>query len=141
LKSKVQVYGTPLVHPVPKSVHPLYQKGTTFESKPASGTGVPYRWYRYGTARLFKKYIYIFLNTEYREYQGNVVITKKLRRQVIERSGGLCEVCSGPGDFRGLAIHHKVMKSHGGKDELSNLILLCGRHHSEAHGIREVINA
>jgi len=141
LKSKVLVCGTPLVHPVPRPVHPLYQKSTAFESKPASGTGVPYRWYRHGTARLFEKYIYIFLNTEYREYQGHGVITKKLRRQVIERAGGLCEVCRGPGDFRGLAIHHKVLRSRGGKDELDNLILLCGRHHSQAHGIREVTNA
>ena len=141
MKTEVQVFGTPLVHPVPRPVHPLYQKSIAFESKLASGTGVPYRWYRHGTARLFEKYIYIFLNTEYREYQGHGVITKKLRRQVIERAGGLCEVCRGPGDFRGLAIHHKVLRSRGGKDDLDNLILLCGRHHSEAHGIREVTNA
>jgi len=69
------------------------------------------------------------------------VITKRLRHQVYDRAQGLCEICRGPGDFRGLAIHHKVLRSRGGKDELSNLILLCGRHHSEAHGIREVINA
>ena len=69
------------------------------------------------------------------------MITKKMRQKVLDRAGRLCEVCRGPGDFRGLAIHHKVMKSRGGKDELDNLILLCGRHHSEVHGIREVINA
>jgi hypothetical protein len=33
------------------------------------------------------------------------------------------------------------LRSRGGKDELSNLIQLCGRHHSEAHGIREVTDA
>ena len=69
------------------------------------------------------------------------MITKKLRQQVYDRAGGLCEVCRGPGDFRGLAIHHKVKRSQGGKDELINLILLCGRHHAEAHGIREVTSA
>ena len=69
------------------------------------------------------------------------MITKKLRQQVYDRAKGLCEVCRTSGDFRGLAIHHKVKRSQGGKHELNNLILLCGRHHAEAHGIREVINA
>jgi len=69
------------------------------------------------------------------------MITRKLRQKVLERAGGLCEVCRGPGDFRGLAIHHKVLRSRGGKDDLDNLILLCGRHHAEAHGIREALGA
>ena len=69
------------------------------------------------------------------------MISKKLRQRVIARAGGLCEVCRTRGDFRGLAIHHKIKRSQGGKHELNNLILLCGRHHAEAHGIREVINA
>jgi len=69
------------------------------------------------------------------------MITKKMRQKVLDRAGNLCEVCGGPGDFRGLAIHHRVMRARGGKDQLDNLILLCGRHHSEAHGIREGMNA
>jgi len=69
------------------------------------------------------------------------MIPRKIRQQVYDRAKNLCEVCRTRGDFRGLAIHHKVKRSQGGKHELNNLILLCGRHHAEAHGIREVINA
>ncbi len=69
------------------------------------------------------------------------MITKKMRQKVFDKAGHLCEVCRGPGDFRGLAIHHKIKRSQGGKDELNNLILLCGRHHAREHGIKEVIDA
>ena len=69
------------------------------------------------------------------------MISKKLRQRVIDRAGGLCEVCRTRGDFRGLAIHHKVKRSQGGKHELNNLILLCGLHHAKEHGIKEVIDA
>jgi len=69
------------------------------------------------------------------------MITKKIRQLVIARAGGLCEVCRTRGDFRGLAIHHKIKRSQGGKHELNNLILLCGRHHAKGHGIKEVIDA
>jgi len=69
------------------------------------------------------------------------MIPRKIRQQVYDRAKGLCEVCRSRGDFRGLAIHHKVKLSQGGKHELSNLILLCGRHHAKEHGIKEVIDA
>ena len=69
------------------------------------------------------------------------MISKKLRQQVYDRAKGLCEVCRTRGDFRGLAIHHKVKLSQGGKHELNNLILLCGWHHAKEHGIKEVIDA
>ena len=69
------------------------------------------------------------------------MIPRKIRQQVYDRAKGLCEVCRTRGDFRGLAIHHKVKLSQGGKHELNNLILLCGRHHAKEHGIKEVIDA
>ena len=59
----------------------------------------------------------------------------KLAKQVIERSGGVCENCNsnqGP-----LDIHHILFKSHGGRDEIENLILLCRECHERAHGIRK----
>lgn len=40
-----------------------------------------------------------------------------------------CEMCGGKADD----IHHIVYKSQGGKDEISNLIGLCRRHHEQAH--------
>ena len=69
------------------------------------------------------------------------MIPRKIRQQVNDRAKNLCEVCRTRGDFRGLAIHHKVKRSQGGKHELNNLILLCGRHHAKEHGIKEVIDA
>jgi len=69
------------------------------------------------------------------------MIPRKIRQQVYDRAKNLCEVCRTRGDFRGLAIHHKVKLSQGGKHELNNLILLCGRHHAKEHGIKEVIDA
>jgi len=69
------------------------------------------------------------------------MIPRKIRQQVYDRAKNLCEVCRTRGDFRGLAIHHKVKRSQGGKHELNNLILLCGRHHAKEHGIKEVIDA
>jgi 5-methylcytosine-specific restriction endonuclease McrA len=69
------------------------------------------------------------------------MIPRKIRQQVYDRAKGLCEVCRTRGDFRGLAIHHKVKRSQGGKHELNNVILLCGLHHAKEHGIKEVIDA
>jgi len=69
------------------------------------------------------------------------MIPRTIRQQVYDRAKNLCEVCRSCGDFRGLAIHHKVKRSQGGKHELNNLILLCGRHHAKEHGIKEVIDA
>ena len=69
------------------------------------------------------------------------MIPRKIRQQVYDRAKNLCEVCRSRGDFRGLAIHHKIKRSQGGKHELNNLILLCGRHHAKEHGIKEVIDA
>lgn len=53
-------------------------------------------------------------------------------------SDGRCEECHRLPDFRGLAKHHKLFRSHGGKDNEQNLIWLCGKCHSKAHGINEV---
>ena len=62
----------------------------------------------------------------------------KLLIRLMERCQGVCEGCGRPPDFRGLAPHHKVFRSHGGKDTLENLEVLCGRCHSSRHGIKEV---
>jgi len=70
-------------------------------------------------------------------------ISQKQRKRIYERAGGLCEEpgCHSLGDWRGLQIHHDPPKGMGGtkrvyKDE--ELILLCGKHHSAAGGIKEV---
>lgn len=68
------------------------------------------------------------------------MIPAKLRKQVMERSGGVCEKC-GRKDWR-MAVHHIDPKGMGGRkdaDTLDNLIYLCGVCHDLAHGIRDVM--
>lgn len=55
-----------------------------------------------------------------------------VRFEVLERSGGVCEECGNINvDFRGLRYHHIIFRSHGGLDTADNLLLLCGKCHSE----------
>ncbi len=50
--------------------------------------------------------------------------------QLFERSHGICEIChSSPA----VHPHHKRMRSQGGKDELANLLHVCGWCHSMIH--------
>lgn len=69
------------------------------------------------------------------------MIPKSVKQAVLERSGGLCEICRSAGDFRGLMLHHKKVKGMGGVSKESenpkDYIALCGRCHSREHGIRE----
>ncbi len=53
-------------------------------------------------------------------------------------SNGLCEECKQKPDWRGLAKHHIVKRSHNGSDDRTNLKWLCGVCHSKAHYIKEV---
>ena len=46
--------------------------------------------------------------------------------KVVERAGGYCEVC-GKVAQPSMALHHRKLKSRGGKDSVSNLIWV---HHS-----------
>jgi 5-methylcytosine-specific restriction endonuclease McrA len=34
-----------------------------------------------------------------------------------------------------LHVHHRVLRSQGGADEVDNLCTLCERHHDEAHNV------
>ena len=61
-------------------------------------------------------------------------ISQRLRSQVLERNGYTCMMCgigAGETDETGrkaiLHIGHIIDRSHGGKDELSNLRALCNR--------------
>jgi len=70
-----------------------------------------------------------------------VNVSQKQRDRIYKRAGGLCEECRGPGDWRGLAIHHNPPKRMGGTKHIysdDELILLCGKCHSEADNQREV---
>lgn len=63
---------------------------------------------------------------------------KALTYQLFGQQKGLCGECGEPLDWRA-AKHEIVFRSQGGSptDE-SNTILLCGKCHSKAHGIKEI---
>lgn len=58
-------------------------------------------------------------------------ISKTRRREVAERSGGVCEIadCSAPSE----SIHHIVWRSDGGSNALDNLLDVCQPHHDAFH--------
>lgn len=51
---------------------------------------------------------------------------------------GKCQDCHKQPDFRGLAKHHVLFRSRGGKDNTENLVWLCGKCHAKRHGIIEI---
>ena len=49
----------------------------------------------------------------------------------------ICEVCGAAGriDRGGFDLHHIVYRSHGGGDDVSNIICLCRKCHDASHGL------
>jgi 5-methylcytosine-specific restriction protein A len=76
---------------------------------------------------------------EPRNANGNVYPRDpEVRSQVLERSGGHCELCNQPGfalpDGRlFVETHHVRPLSEGGVDRVWNVTALCPTHHREAH--------
>ncbi len=64
-------------------------------------------------------------------------IEAELRAKLLEEHGGKCQECGNLPDFRGLSLHHRTFKSHGGISEPCNVLLICGHCHSKFHGIIE----
>lgn len=56
---------------------------------------------------------------------------KQVREAVLERSQGLCERC---GKRAYLTIHHRLKRSHGGPDSLSNCVAVDGSGTTGCHG-------
>jgi 5-methylcytosine-specific restriction endonuclease McrA len=54
----------------------------------------------------------------------------EIRKRVKQRDNGQCRVCGKPG----VEVHHIEFRSRGGKDVMSNLVLLCKTHHDDVHG-------
>ena len=52
------------------------------------------------------------------------------REKLKARADGLCEICS----LRANNAHHRRNQSQGGRDDLSNLMLLCGSGTTGCHG-------
>ncbi len=79
--------------------------------------------------------------TPLRTKKGLIKISPKQKKRMVVLSkikppaDGKCEQCHQLPDFRGLAKHHKVFRSHCGSDDRTNLIWLCGKCHDKTHGI------
>lgn len=52
-----------------------------------------------------------------------------VRREVRARSGGRCEVCAQPA----VHMHHRKLRSQGGRHEAVNLLHLCAACHEGVH--------
>jgi hypothetical protein len=48
-------------------------------------------------------------------------MNKEIVKIVTDRANGYCEVCGAP-EKPSMALHHRKLKSRGGKDSVSNLI-------------------
>lgn len=59
-------------------------------------------------------------------------ISNARRRAVYRRDGWRCALCD---SSDGLQIHHCMPRGEGGSDFPENLITLCWRCHSAAHGV------
>lgn len=57
-------------------------------------------------------------------------IPVKTRHAIWERSGGLCELGCGKA---AVTIHHRKLRSQGGRHDPENLLHLCLAHHDEIH--------
>ena len=61
-------------------------------------------------------------------------IPKTVRAKVVARSGGKCEAaCSDSCQEKGGHLHHKLMRSQGGKHTVDNLIDVCLACHGHIH--------
>ena len=58
------------------------------------------------------------------------MINQKIVALVEERAGGYCEVCGLP-EQESMALHHRKLKSRGGKDSVANLM----RVHHKCHNL------
>ena len=72
-----------------------------------------------------------------KKQQKELALRSRLKKELMAECEMCCQSCGTAGDFRGMALHHKIRLSQGGKTEKSNLEILCGKCHSLAHNIRE----
>lgn len=63
---------------------------------------------------------------------------RETRERIFTRAGGYCERCGGGMVFETFAAHHRLLRSQGGTDSLSNLMAV---HHSCHNGDTKAIHA
>ncbi len=67
---------------------------------------------------------------EFNEIMDDILVTKKVRKRILERDGQQCLFCHSK---RSLMIHHTMWSSHGGSSVDNNLMTLCGHCHGRVH--------
>jgi hypothetical protein len=65
-------------------------------------------------------------------------IPPRIRRLVLRRAGGHCEVPSCKNSLF-LDVHHRTLRSEGGGHEPTELLVLCGAHHKATHEGRLIL--
>jgi len=53
-------------------------------------------------------------------------LTEAQRAEVIARASMRCERCGSYLAYEAFSIHHRLPRGRGGRNELSNVVLLCG---------------
>ena len=66
-----------------------------------------------------------------------LALRSKVKMQLIFMFGNKCMICGKRPDWRGLSLSHEIPLSQGGKTDVFNCKLRCGRCHSAEHGIKE----
>lgn len=84
-----------------------------------------------------KRYTPLRARTMLKRMSKKQIARTKTLAKLKPPSDGLCEECHQKADWRGLAKHHKVFRSHNGNDTADNILWLCGKCHSLYHNIRE----
>lgn len=64
--------------------------------------------------------------------RASQTVAPSMRREVVRRAGGRCEVPGCRVTFS-REVHHVVLRSEGGGHGSENLVVLCGRHHDLVH--------
>jgi len=62
---------------------------------------------------------------------------QKVRKVVLERDRYICRAC---GSMKFIDVHHKKLRSAGGKDTSDNLLALCRYCHALVHSYRLFIH-
>ena len=57
-----------------------------------------------------------------------LVLKQEIAEAVLGRSRGFCERCGKPS--HDLALHHRKLRSRGGKDSVTNLVAVCHKCHN-----------
>ena len=60
--------------------------------------------------------------------KSTALLDKQIAETVLARAKGFCERCGVPS--YDLALHHRKLKSRGGKDEVANLVAVCHQCHN-----------